>query len=199
MSDVTCGDCEYWEQSEKDACYGHCNSPMPYWLVEESGGWKVPNYDTGASRCSNFSSRSSDDYVLRFTGPGKLTRATEGSAGFDLYTMEGGVIMAGARASVGTGVAVELPEDTVGLVVPRSGLARKHGITLVNSPGVIDSDYRGEIGVTLINHGLNAYRIEAGDRIAQLLVVPVMMLEPELVDSLSETARGSNGFGSSGR
>lgn len=99
-----------------------------------------------------------------------------------------------------TGLAVELPEGHAGLVVPRSGLALKHGISLVNAPGLIDPGYRGEIGVLLLNTDpAEVFRIEPGDRIAQLLVVPFSAVEVESVDRLGDSERGEGGFGSTGR
>lgn len=107
----------------------------------------------------------------------------------------------GERASVGTGVAMELPAGHAGLVLPRSGLARRHGIALVNAPGLIDSGYRGELRVLLLNTDrAETFEIEPGDRIAQLLAVPFAALEPvEAPDELAASARGEGGFGSSGR
>jgi dUTP pyrophosphatase len=128
------------------------------------------------------------------------TRAHEGDAGLDLYACEGAHIGPGERWSVGTGIAVEIPEGHAGLVLPRSGLARKHGIALVNSPGLIDSGYRGEVRVLLLNTDpANTFRVEAGDRIAQLVIAPVALAEPVEVESLSDSLRGDGGFGSSGR
>ena len=101
---------------------------------------------------------------------------------------------------MGTGVAVEIPEGYAGLVLPRSGLARKHGISLVNSPGLIDSGYRGEVSVLLLNTDpAETFMVEPGDRIAQLVGSPVAAVEPVEVGSLTETVRGEGGFGSSGR
>jgi dUTP pyrophosphatase len=97
-------------------------------------------------------------------------------------------------------VAVEIPEGHAGLVLPRSGLARDHGIALVNSPGLIDAGYRGEVRVLLLNTDpAETFRVEPGDRIAQLVIAPVAAVEPVEVDSLTESARGDGGFGSSGR
>jgi dUTP pyrophosphatase len=128
------------------------------------------------------------------------TRAHEGDAGLDLYACEEAHVGPGERWSVGTGVAVEIPEGHAGLVVPRSGLARKHGIALVNSPGLIDSGYRGEIRVLLLNTDpANTFKVEAGDRIAQLVVAPIALAEPVEVESLADSTRGDGGFGSSGR
>ena len=106
----------------------------------------------------------------------------------------------GERWSVGTGVAVEIPEGHAGLVLPRSGLARDHGISLVNSPGLIDSGYRGEVRVLLLNTDpADTFRVEPGERIAQLVIVPIALVEPIEVESLAESVRGDGGFGSSGR
>jgi dUTP pyrophosphatase len=128
------------------------------------------------------------------------TRAHDGDAGLDLYSCEAAHIGPGERWSVGTGIAVEIPEGHAGLVLPRSGLARKHGISLVNSPGLIDAGYRGEIRVLLLNTDpAETFRVEPGDRIAQLVVSPIAMAEPVEAETLTESARGSGGFGSSGR
>jgi dUTP pyrophosphatase len=128
------------------------------------------------------------------------TRAHDGDAGYDLYAVESARLGTGERASVGTGIALEIPEGWAGLVLPRSGLAARHGITLPNAPGLIDSGYRGEVRVLLLNADPSeAFEISAGDRIAQLLLV--RHEAPELVEvpSLTESVRGSGGFGSSGR
>jgi dUTP pyrophosphatase len=128
------------------------------------------------------------------------TRAHEGDAGLDLRAAEGTTIRPGKRASVGTGISLEVPPGYAGLVLPRSGLAAKHGISLVNSPGLIDSGYRGEIRVLLLNTDRDqSFEIERGNRIAQLLVMPVAPVEPVEALALSLTARGDGGFGSSGR
>jgi dUTP pyrophosphatase len=100
---------------------------------------------------------------------------------------------------VGTGVAIALPEGVAGLVTPRSGLAAEHGLTLLNAPGLIDPNYRGEIRAILLNTGERRYTVEVGDRIAQLLLVPYFTPELEIVDELPPTERGARGFGSSGR
>ena len=129
-------------------------------------------------------------------------RATGGSAGLDLHAcMEESILLRpGERALIHTGIAVGLPSrDFVALIFARSGLAIKHGITLSNSVGVIDSDYRGEICVGLCNLSNEDYTITPGERIAQLVVVRVETPTPLEVDSLDETARGSGGFGSTGK
>ena len=128
------------------------------------------------------------------------TRAHPGDAGLDLYSTEIAHLGPGERWAVGTGIAVEIPEGHAGLVLPRSGLAREHGIALVNSPGLIDAGYRGEIRVLLLNTDpAETVRIEAGARIAQLLVTPVVIADPVEATELSDSARGDGGFGSSGR
>ncbi len=108
-------------------------------------------------------------------------------------------IAAGQRVAIPTGLAIKLPDGYEAQVRPRSGLARDHGITLVNAPGTIDSDYTGEIVVLVINHGDRAVRIEPGQRIAQLVVAPVVQAELVEVSELPATARGAGGFGSTGR
>ena len=128
------------------------------------------------------------------------TRAHPGDAGVDLYAAETITIEPGERRSVGTGVAVALPPGTAGLVVPRSGLAARHGIALVNAPGVIDAGYRGELRVLLLNtDAVEPFAVTPGDRVAQLLVVRVDLPEPVAVAALGTSARGDGGFGSSGR
>jgi dUTP pyrophosphatase len=128
------------------------------------------------------------------------SRAHEDDAGLDLYACEAAHIGPGERWSVGTGVGVEIPAGHAGLVLPRSGLARDHGISLVNSPGLIDSGYRGELRVLLLNNDpAETFRVAAGDRIAQLVLVPIAVAAPVEVAALAESARGGGGFGSSGR
>ena len=125
--------------------------------------------------------------------------AHPGDAGADLVATDDVVLAPGARATVGTGVAIALPDGYVGLVVPRSGLAARHGITIVNSPGTIDAGYRGEIRVTLLNtDSESSYTVAVGDRIAQLLVLPVSRARFVPVEKLPGTARGEGGFGSTG-
>ncbi|MEK6277597.1 MAG: dUTP diphosphatase [Actinomycetota bacterium] len=137
--------------------------------------------------------RLSDNAVLP-------TRAHEGDAGLDLYAAEAAHMGPGERWSVPTGVAVEIPEGHAGLVLPRSGLAREHGIALVNSPGLIDAGYRGELRVLLLNTDpAEVYRVAPGDRIAQLVVVPIASVEPAEAEALADSTRGDGGFGSSGR
>jgi dUTP pyrophosphatase len=125
--------------------------------------------------------------------------ATTGSAGLDLRSAEALTIKPGARALVATGIAIALPENTEAQVRPRSGLAVKHGVTVLNAPGTIDADYRGEIKVPLINLGSDDFVIARGDRIAQMVVAPVVQVALTEVASLDETTRGHGGFGSSGK
>jgi dUTP pyrophosphatase len=124
----------------------------------------------------------------------------EGDAGYDLHAAETVTIGPGERASVGTGIAVAIPAGQAGLVVPRSGLAARHGISVVNAPGLIDSGYRGELRVLLLNTDrAEPFSVGPGDRIAQLVLVDVETPELEEVEELDETARGAGGFGSTGR
>jgi len=124
--------------------------------------------------------------------------AKPGDAGADLSATGEQTLQPGERALVGTGVAVAIPEGYVGLVHPRSGLAARHGISIVNAPGTVDSGYRGEILVNLVNLGSVPWTVHAGDRIAQLLILPVVRAQFVPVDSLPESARGDTGHGSSG-
>lgn len=121
-----------------------------------------------------------------------------GDAGLDLYCVDDRELAPGKIALVLTGIAIELPEGTEAQIRPRSGLALRHGITVLNSPGTIDQGYRGEIGVILINHGDATFRIARGTKIAQLVIQPVILVEVEEVLDLSESARGVGGFGSTG-
>jgi dUTP pyrophosphatase len=128
------------------------------------------------------------------------TRAHDGDAGLDLYASEAAHIGPGERWSVGTGIALEIPDRHAGLVLPRSGLAREHGIALVNGPGLIDPGYRGEVRVLLLNTDpAETFRVEAGDRIAQLVLTPIALAEPVEAEALADSTRGEGGFGSSGR
>ena len=127
------------------------------------------------------------------------TRAHDADAGLDLYAAEAATLEPGARASVGTGIAVEIPTRHAGLVLPRSGLALNHGISLVNAPGLIDSGYRGELRVLLLNTDREqSFEVSPGDRIAQLVIVRVERLPVEERDELEVSVRGEQGFGSSG-
>lgn len=127
---------------------------------------------------------------------------TEGAAGMDLMAaIEAGVpliLTPGARALVPTGLAMAIPPGFEAQVRPRSGLAARYGVTVLNSPGTIDSDYRGEVKVILINHGIEPFTIERGARIAQMVIAPVTQASLNEVDALDETTRGGGGFGSTG-
>ena len=126
-------------------------------------------------------------------------RTRPGDAGYDLRCSEGFSLWPGRRTTVPTGVALALPPGVAGLVLPRSGLAARHGISVVNGPGLIDPNYRGEIRVVLVNHGDARFEAAAGDRIAQLVLIPFLTPDALVVDDLPPTERGENGFGSSGR
>jgi dUTP pyrophosphatase len=127
--------------------------------------------------------------------------ATEGSAGLDLRAALTGdlVLKPGERGVVPTGLKMAIPEGYEGCVRPRSGLALKHGLTLTNAPGTIDSDYRGELKVLIINLGQESVTLKRGDRVAQLLIAPVVRAQVRQVESLPNTSRGEGGFGHSGR
>lgn len=124
------------------------------------------------------------------------TRAHDVDAGLDLYAKEKQIVSARERATFDTGVHVEIPRGYAGLVVSKSGLNKKYGLT---SEGVIDSGYTGSIGVTLYNNSGYDYTVNAGDKISQLVILPILTPDLELVDSLEETERGNGGFGSTGR
>jgi dUTP pyrophosphatase len=125
-------------------------------------------------------------------------QAYEGDAGVDLAACEGAVLEPGTRAVIPTGLAVEIPDGYAGLVLPRSGLAARHGIGVVNAPGLIDSGYRGEIRVVLLNSDRDqAFAVEPGMRIAQLVIAPVASVRLVEVDELATSERGARGFGSS--
>jgi dUTP pyrophosphatase len=127
------------------------------------------------------------------------TRAYDGDAGLDLYALDPARLEPGDRAAVRTGIAVEIPPGQAGLVLPRSGLAARHGIALVNAPGLIDAGYRGEVRVLLLNTDrASTFMVSAGDRIAQLVLVSIEAPEVTEVDELAASERGAGGFGSSG-
>jgi dUTP pyrophosphatase len=123
---------------------------------------------------------------------------TDGAAGMDLHAAEAVLIDPGAWALVGTGLGLEIPYGYEAQVRPRSGLALKHGVTVLNAPGTIDSDYRGELRVILINHGNTPHQVQIEDRIAQLVVAPVVQATIELVTTLGASSRGTGGFGHTG-
>lgn len=124
--------------------------------------------------------------------------ATDGAAGMDVLAAEDVTLEPGARHAVATGLALAIPPGYEIQVRPRSGLALKHGVTVPNTPGTIDSDYRGELKVIMINHGAEEFAIRRGDRVAQLVLAPVTQAAWLPVDELDETARGDGGFGSTG-
>jgi dUTP pyrophosphatase len=128
------------------------------------------------------------------------TRAHDGDAGLDLYAAEPARLGPGERGAVPTGLAIEVPEGHAGFVLPRSGLAARSGIALVNAPGLIDSGFRGELRVLLLNTDRErTFEVEPGDRIAQLVLTPVVAAEAVEVAELEASARGAGGFGSTGR
>jgi dUTP pyrophosphatase len=119
-------------------------------------------------------------------------------AGLDLFSIEEVEIPAGESRLIHTGISIELPEGTEAQIRPKSGLALKHQITVLNTPGTVDAGYRGEVGVILINHGKSPFKVEIGMKVAQMVITPVIQVEVEEVDSLSSTSRGTGGFGSTG-
>lgn len=125
-------------------------------------------------------------------------QASDEAAGFDIPAAEETIIAPGSVAAVATGFALAIPSGFEGQVRPRSGLALKHAVTVLNAPGTIDADYRGEVKVILINHGREPFRIARGDRIAQLVIAPVTCAHFEQVNALEQTQRGTGGFGSTG-
>ena len=127
------------------------------------------------------------------------TYGSLGAAGMDLAAAEDAVLLPGEWAAVGTGLFLEIPRGFEGQVRPRSGLALKYGVTVLNAPGTIDADYRGEVRVILINHGRDPFTVSRGDRIAQLVLAPVTSFAVTEADRLSETPRGPGGFGSTGK
>lgn len=125
-------------------------------------------------------------------------QAHEGDAGMDLFSVEETTLKPMERKLIHTGIKIQLPKDTEAQIRPRSGLALKHGITVLNTPGTIDEGYRGEIGIILINLGSEEFKVEEGMKIAQMVIKPTLTLKVEEVVELTETTRGENGFGSTG-
>lgn len=125
--------------------------------------------------------------------------AHPGDAGLDLHAADTTTLQPGQRALIPCGIAIAIPDGHVGLVHPRSGLAVDHGLTLLNAPGTIDAGYRGEVKVLLINHGDGPVEVRHGERIAQLLLLPIAIVDVREVDRLDVTSRGTGGFGSTGR
>ena len=127
-------------------------------------------------------------------------RAYDGDAAFDLYAAEAAALPPGRRAVIGTGIALGLPPGLAALTLPRSGLAARHGISIVNTPGLIDPGYRGELRIILLNTDLDQpFEVSVGDRIAQLLLLPLAAVSLVRAEALEDTPRGESGFGSSGR
>ena len=124
--------------------------------------------------------------------------AHPGDAGMDVFSVEDVVLPPGGRALVRTGLVMQLPPDAEAQVRPRSGLALKHGVTVLNAPGTIDAGYRGEVGVILVNHGEQPFSVERGMKVAQIVVAPVVRAEIAETDETDATARGAGGFGSTG-
>ena len=137
--------------------------------------------------------------VLRLVDSAKLPRYEhEDDSGLDIFAVEEQEISSGKAVLIRTGISIELPLGTEAQIRPRSGLALKHSITVLNTPGTVDAGYRGEIGVILINHGQQPFKVLKGMKIAQMVIAPVFRAELEEVNSLSETVRGEGGFGSTG-
>lgn len=124
--------------------------------------------------------------------------AHPGDAGMDLYSIDATDIFPGEIRLIHTGLCVQLPDNTEAQVRPKSGIALEHGITVLNTPGTIDGGYRGEIGIIIINHGKKTYHVAKGMKIAQMVVKPILRVEVEEQDNLSDTERGNRGFGSTG-
>jgi dUTP pyrophosphatase len=142
------------------------------------------------------------DLPFQFLDPAATmpARRHDGDAGLDLASVEALVLEPGERALVRVGLAVEIPMGHCGLVIPRSGLAARHGITILNAPGLVDAGYRGELKVALLNTDRHArFPIAIGDRIAQLVIVAIPDVRPVVVDELGASTRGTSGFGSTGR
>ncbi len=138
--------------------------------------------------------------VMKLRPEGMLPRyAHHGDAGPDVFAAEQVLLEFGKSALVKTAIALDLPHGYEAQVRPRSGLALKHAVTVLNTPGTIDAGYRGEVGVIMINHGHEAYQIEPGDRIAQMVIKPVLEVEMIEVPEISNTSRGAGGFGSTGK
>lgn len=137
--------------------------------------------------------------IVRLSPEAQLPRYEHADdSGLDLFAIAPHTILPGDTALVPTGIAIELPLGTEAQIRPRSGLALKHAITLVNTPGTIDAGYRGEIGVIVINHGKQPFEVLKGMKIAQMVIAPVIRAELEEVEQLSESVRGGGGFGSTG-
>jgi dUTP pyrophosphatase len=135
---------------------------------------------------------------MKTTGAPVPFYASEGAAGFDIRSIENTIVYSGDKAIISTGLFLEIPKGYEMQIRPRSGLAASDNITVLNSPGTIDADFRGEIKIILINHGDKPFKVVSGNRIAQGIISPVLQAKFELVEELSDTERGSGGFGSTG-
>ncbi len=172
---------------------------VPETASEADSGAPGPRFEAPSSALSSLAAVEELRFIRLSEQATLPTRGHDSDAGLDLYSAEGARISPGGRVSVGTGLAVAIPDGLAGLVLPRSGLALKHGVTLVNSPGLIDPGYRGEVRVLLHNTDLTSeFKLAAGDRVAQLILVPIAHASPLESDSLDTTVRGSGGFGSTG-
>lgn len=142
------------------------------------------------------------DYVLKVKLLNDKARlpeyAHEGDAGLDLYSTSEAVLQPGESRLISTGISIQLPPGTEAQIRPRSGLALKNQVTLLNTPGTIDAGYRGEIGVIMINHGKLPFKVEVGMKIAQMVIKPVLAVRVEEVNELDKSTRGTGGFGSTG-
>lgn len=159
---------------------------------DERVTWPGPKLRTGEPM--------TDDILVTETRPGHApTRSHDDDAGLDLRAADDHSIPVGRNATVNTGITIAVPHGHVGMVCPRSGLAARHGITVANSPGIVDSGYRGEVQVILRNNGPEPFTVNRGDRIAQLVVLPVNLARVSVVDQLNDTCRGESGIGSTGQ
>jgi len=142
------------------------------------------------------------DYVLKVKLLNEKARlpeyAHEGDAGLDLFSTSEAILQPGESRLIPTGIGIQLPPGTEAQIRPRSGLALKNQVTLLNTPGTIDAGYRGEIGVIMINHGKSPFKVEKGMKIAQMVIKPVLTVKVERVDNLDKSSRGTGGFGSTG-
>lgn len=177
-----------------------CGKPGAHYVRDGGGPWHklcIPLRDRQADLMPS-------PMALRFVRIGDHdlplpAYETAGAAGMDLRARDGDWIRPGGVRVFPTGWAVELPSGVEGQVRPRSGLAARRGVTVLNAPGTIDSDYRGEVQVILINHGREDYEVQEGDRIAQLVIAPMVRVVPEIATAVTTTDRGAGGLGSTGR
>jgi dUTP pyrophosphatase len=186
------------QMSSRDVGVPNLSNPIEHTVQPASIGaaewvdYPVPNLTLGAGE-------EMIDFVQFDPDSKRPEYQTPGAAGMDLCASEFKYIYSGQIVLVNTGIMMAIPAGHVGFICPRSGLALKHGVTVLNAPGCIDSDYRAEIKVILINHGPETFHVKPGDRIAQLVIVPILHARLNAVSHLSDTVRGSGGFGSTGR